>query len=249
MTARVLAQPRIVISCAFGPSGFFYTQCMIGAKLLTGFAVAFLLVGASARAATVISVMNSDQDELGAGFVGSAIAESWTLSQQYENVTILASLGFGPREDTAYLTTSLGPGTTPADEVAETVFDFPAGSTPTWTTLFSGLSLSPGTYYLTLNENDFGAPGGAWFGNPTGIATVTLGEGVSEGTSYVLFPRVVDGPAIYPPSTQYVDAYPDDEFGYQVLSESQAIPEPDVTWTMTLGLAAIFICSRSRSCK
>jgi hypothetical protein len=90
-------------------------------------------------------------------FIDESLAASWTETGSYSNVDITVKLlidtGFPLRNVTAYLTDSIGPGTTTADEIVPS-FTFPgvAGSfpfQPTYT-VFQGLTLSAGTYYLTL---------------------------------------------------------------------------------------------------
>jgi hypothetical protein len=120
-----------------------------------------------------------------------------------------------------HYTSSIGPGTSAAaNEVANTAFTFAQGSTPSWITLFSGLDLGPGTYYLMLNENDFGAPGGVWFGNASN--TVELGTGLSQSADYTSFPRVVPGDPIYPPSA------PVTPFSLGLEYKVETVPEPSL---------------------
>lgn len=53
---------------------------------------------------------------------------------------------------TAYLTTRIGPGTTTANQLASVPFSVTGIDTPVLTTLFSGLTLGAGTYYLVLSS-------------------------------------------------------------------------------------------------
>jgi hypothetical protein len=85
---------------------------------------------------------------------------AWTSSHIDLGVSVLASLySLTDARGTAFLTTKIGPGTTPADVVASTPFTFPvygsdaagiAGSIASPTQLFNGLNLTPGTYHLVL---------------------------------------------------------------------------------------------------
>jgi len=99
---------------------------------------------------------------------------TWTQSSGYTGVTITAELAdFSSVEahGTAYLMTQIGPGTTSADEVtapaAISTSDFGLSSI----TLFSGLTLPAGTYYLVIaSDGNLG-----WFGwpDPSIVAPVT----------------------------------------------------------------------------
>ena len=92
---------------------------------------------------------------------GIAGAVAWSTTSAYQNVSISAwlsgspavsGLTTGPLE--AYLTTSIGPGATSATQVASTVINvsLPSASSVE-VSLFSGLTLAPGTYYLVLSGN------------------------------------------------------------------------------------------------
>ena len=92
---------------------------------------------------------------------GAAGATAWSTTSAYQNVSISAwlsgsaavgGLTTGPLE--AYLTTSIGPGATSATQVASTVINvsLPSASSVE-VSLFSGLTLAPGTYYLVLSGN------------------------------------------------------------------------------------------------
>src|SRR5438874_8505894 len=112
---------------------------------------------------------------------GQAYASSWTQTGRYTNVTITARLtSFGRTDQTgrAYLTTALGPGTTVSSQIAFTSFTFPL--TLSEVTLFSGLTLEPGTYYLSMVGNS--DSGSGW---STGCAAVMdAADGVSLGSDY-----------------------------------------------------------------
>jgi len=86
------------------------------------------------------------------------VAVSWTQTGAYSNVTVMADLiSAGTGTATVYLTDHIGPGTTTADQLAvatETMSFQPASET----TLFTGLSLGPGTYYVTLFSTSISNP-------------------------------------------------------------------------------------------
>jgi hypothetical protein len=92
----------------------------------------------------------------------------------------------------AYLTTSIGPETILADQVAaSTVSVLPSAGPSVSYVIFSGLSLSPGSYFLTIN--DTGTPVGSsresvgWAGEaPATQATISTSPGFSNVGFYTL---------------------------------------------------------------
>jgi hypothetical protein len=122
---------------------------------------------------------------------------------------------------TAYLTTSMGIGTTIADQIGATRFSVPTGpSSPI--PLFSGLTLPANLYYLMI----FADPGSeiAWDATSPSTATTTLGAGVSLNPSFLydgLDLAALGGSyAPYPPAT--------DGVGFQdnLLMNVTSTPEP-----------------------
>ena len=115
---------------------------------------------------------------------GQAFASSWTQSNSFTNVSVsaeLSSFGVPGQTGRAYLTRRLGPDTTTDHEVASAQFAFPleAGDVR----LFTGLTLTPGRYYLSMIGN--GDSGSGW---STGCpAKVDAAEGVTLGLDYGLF--------------------------------------------------------------
>src|SRR4051794_2599852 len=100
-------------------------------------------------------------------FSSPDLAIGWHQSSSTQGVTISATLGLyqstsrssdATRIATAYLTTALGPGTNSGNLVStNTVLVGGSPNTSSAYTLFSGLNLSPGSYYLTISEgNDVG---------------------------------------------------------------------------------------------
>ena len=85
----------------------------------------------------------------GVGINGRAVG--WSVSQPQYNVTVSANLGNGGGHAylDAYLVRSVGPGTTREDEVARTSLDLPYPFTG-WVTLFEGLELEEGEYWLVI---------------------------------------------------------------------------------------------------
>lgn len=134
-------------------------------------ATAVVMLFSYSFADTIVSVTDSlNSTNRGTYYLGgqysNVVATSWTQHGTFSDVTIdalLVSIDATFRSGTAYLTSAIGPGTTSASEVVPPV-DFTAplrnGNEPIpITVLFSGLTLTPGTYYLVLsapfkNETD-----------------------------------------------------------------------------------------------
>jgi hypothetical protein len=95
-------------------------------------ASAFVMLFSYSFADTIVSVTDSSTGTFPGGlFLGgqfsNVVATSWTQSASFSNVTIDALLGSHTsfQSGTAYLMSAIGPGTTPASEVAAPV-DFTA---------------------------------------------------------------------------------------------------------------------------
>jgi len=123
----------------------------------------------------------------------SILSTSWSQSQAYTGVAIAVlvnspTFGQSPLAD-AYLTTRIGPGTTVTDEIAHTQFAVPLQlpvcsqmSCGAYVTLFSGLSLGPGDYFLTLGPDAARTFLAGWF--PVTSPTVLLDTGVTQGATF-----------------------------------------------------------------
>jgi hypothetical protein len=140
---------------------------------------------ASAHAITIVSVSGSGQPtgfllgtSGGTPSTEQILAVSWNQSESYTDVVITALLS-GFFRGVAHLSTTLGPGTTTAQEVAADDFlvqlntadrdDIP---------LLSGLTLGPGSYFLTL-EPESGSSGNWWLET----SVIELDAGVSLNQS------------------------------------------------------------------
>jgi hypothetical protein len=106
-----------------------------------------IAAAASASAGTIVSITGPASNIAYSIDSMDYIAISWTQTSSYAGVSISTEL-VGGGSGIAYLATAIGPGSTPANQVASDVFNFPGSVTNL--TLFSGLSLGPGTYYLLL---------------------------------------------------------------------------------------------------
>jgi hypothetical protein len=116
-----------------------------------------------------------------------ATAVSWSQNQTYQGVSISVFFGglTGPRSTggpvTVYLTTQIGPGTKPSAVITRTVLP----STPYgFNTVFSGLTLGPGTFYIVVASSSFSTH---QFWDNASPATVFTDTGVSGVASYAAF--------------------------------------------------------------
>lgn len=148
----------------------------------TALLVILLLIAVAAPAATVYDVTGPSPF----GFANQTVlVEAWSQTSLYNNVTITAPLednsSGGPIagvEGTVYLTNKIGPGTTAANLVAPPVNISGLTNTFTVRTLFTGLTLGAGTYYLTFKSTNSNPLSMSVEGSSTPV--VTVGAGVSE---------------------------------------------------------------------
>jgi hypothetical protein len=137
---------------------------------------AFLFAAGPLSAATIIEVVKTDPISIFASYGGECSpacergqAAGWSQTESFTNVTVEADLGglYSAFEINnagtghAYLMRQIGPGTTVANQVAFTTFPGVGGNVALgMTTLFTGLTLGPGTYYLVLGSD--AASAGTW---------------------------------------------------------------------------------------
>src|SRR5262249_54948582 len=124
--------------------------------------------------------------------VGQALQMSWTQSASYGAVEISVPLYSWTNNAVfhvdAFLTATSGPtAETPPIASTSVSFSTPFGS-PVNTELFSGLLLSPGTYYLTLFGSDpnVGPAGTIWVGAEANgpLPTITTASGATISGAY-----------------------------------------------------------------
>ncbi|MBV9504937.1 MAG: hypothetical protein JO323_08025 [Acidobacteriia bacterium] len=174
------------------------------------------------------------------------VTTSWSESQAYTDVTITAlvdSFDVGQSlTATAYLTTGIGPGTTVADEIAAAEFSVPVdlpvcsmASCGAFVTLFSGLSLGPGDYFLTMGPPTGGGTVG-WFPalNPTVIvdAGVIQGPCLAASTAAPFAPASAFGPSGL--------CGPNDVMNFTVTGTA-ATPVPEPAAATLIGLGSLFL--------
>ena len=173
---------------------------------------------------------------------GQWLRASWTVTREYRNVAITVPLRSWTDGQTftlaAWLTSGTGPGA--PDPIAMTSYTN-ATNSPTWlnVSLFSGLSLGPGTYYLTLSSNDAAGrlPGALW--KDWAVPAIT-----DEGATRNPFGAVGGGLGVmnpaYPPASTF--QVPDEApLLYTVTGDP--VPEPS---SLALIGAAILL-ARARS--
>ncbi|MBC7927731.1 MAG: hypothetical protein H7039_18960 [Bryobacteraceae bacterium] len=190
-------------------------------------ALLLLLGCVAAHSATIVSVGGP------VSFVGSvgsnqSLTAGFTTGQAYENVQISALLsGIAGQTFNAYLTTSIGPGTTVADQVAFTTAAFTGFSMDT--VVFTGLSLTANTYYLTLFNPE--NTNGAW--SSTNAPVVTAAPGSSHAFSGYFITN--DSPLPYPPAADFANLL--EESGRTLIYTVQTVaPVPEAS---TLGMTVL----------
>lgn len=191
----------------------------------------------SADAGLVASVTGPDD---GAQLVSNSrfAAFRWVSSEPHFGVSIAAKLeaisldlAF---EGTAYLTRTVGPGTSPADEVAHTGFDI-TSTTASFIDLFQGLTLAPSNYWLTIT----GSPSsGLWVAANPAFLMGSADTGIAGGVG------IADGfnsDVVYPPSSTFISSIQPTQTQF-IVTDSQ-VPEPSsiaLLGTALAGLAAVW---------
>ena len=167
-------------------------------------------------------------------------AVSWTQSIG-SNVTLSAILSSNlPTPGSWYVATQIGPGTTSTDVVYSGTYSPPSFLSPSnfdllpRTTLATGLSFAPGTYYLVLDGPRGGLPDNAdWVGDFTGVTT-TLAPGFTLALPYF----VTFAPDPFAPSSSFSPNAGGPLFVFE-LDEGAPVPEPSTLSLLGLGLVTI----------
>ena len=192
------------------------------------------LFQASLQAATVVSVTGPDA----AGYTLSSSIQtlgiSWLQTSSYINVNIAAELGAisGAGTGRAYLTTQVGSGTTTSSQVATASFSFPTATSPALT-LFTTLTLAPGTYFLTIAAT--AGTVGVWEG--TNSPTISTDSGVTRLPDYYS-----SSPNTYAPASTFSSSSTTN-FKYNITGT--AVPEPSSFILAAAGFLLVFRNRRS----
>jgi hypothetical protein len=156
------------------------------------------------------------------------LGSAWSIDQEYNDVSITTVLDAtsGQSSGTAYLVTQIGPGATPASEVASSSFSVTGSYTPT--TLFTGLALQPGMYYLVLSASnqDLG-----WWGTLQPVVqaaprVVDVG-GIVAGSDRSIGPVDYN----YPPGSTFDGPFAADQGAFFIDITGSEAPEP-ATWVL-----------------
>ena len=224
-------------------------------KILSVFSVLIVFFGLSlaAQATTLIDV-SCPGGPVGCGwsFYGYTVvkASGFSLAGAFSNVAIEADLdpgGLNIVAGHAFLTTQIGPGTSASNQVADSIFSTvnPSGLT----TLFSGLTLGAGNYYLVLAKDQLSSGGdylSSWlFGNP-GVVNI------ASGTTYLgsLYSSDADVSHVYAPASDFsnmVDISTGGPFNHLFRVSSSALtPVPEPTTMLLLGSGLIGLAGYGR---
>jgi hypothetical protein len=169
---------------------------MLAARLIWMFPLALSM--AQSSAASVIVDVGSIGSNGPAVQSGQYVQQQWTQTQAYQNVDIAIFLYSWspdiPFHVSAFLTADTGPSAIPPPLATTSFTGVTANDVGQEFTLFSGLTLGPGTYYLTLSSTDVGAQVGAiWLEGPATPLFVDTGitlaaPGFLDNTAGVTYP-------------------------------------------------------------
>jgi len=187
---------------------------------------------AGSAAAAPITIVSTTADVSTTGGGGGGLVESWTQTGTYSGVTITAALTNIQANTTAYLMNQIGPGT----NVANQLF----ANSVTGTTLFTGLTLGPGTYFLVVaSPNNVSAT----FGTPPLVTTdagVTLNAPAASPLNSL---------ALYAPATNFTTfTTTGNHMLFSVVGNagSSSVPEPSTFGILGAGLSGLLFAARRR---
>jgi hypothetical protein len=161
--------------------------------------IALLATYWAADAANIINA--TGPSPFGFGNTGVMVT-AWAQGVAYSNVSIAMPLKdfssggpIGGVEGTVYLMNHIGPGTTPANQVASPISISGLTNAFTTRTLFTGLTLMSGNYYVVLVPTN--ADASSMSPEGSGSSVVTTGASVT----FLGAGNTAQSPAAYPPAT------------------------------------------------
>lgn len=198
---------------------------------------------------TIISSTGTPDINWTLGGGGQQVVEAaWSATGGYSNVSISAEVGDNNlvgSSITAFLTNAIGPSETVANQLATVTF-VPLSNDEV-DTLFSGLTLGAGNYYLVLDDL-LPTEDAAWWGIMTGGATITTDGGVTfGGEGFDDTGQSSPTNQANPPASVFVAQ--DLGLMFQVTGDAvSATPEPgSVGLMLVAGLAGFGLWKRRRS--
>jgi hypothetical protein len=201
-----------------------------GANTILALILGILVYSRFARADIIVAASGPGT---GSTFV-AGISLGFTTSTAFQDVAIselFSNGGFPSATGTAYLTTSIGPGTTIADEIAQAGISVGCEFCVQEVVLFSGLDLAAGTYWLTFGDD------GA---QDNGLGLPLLSPAVAEtgaGVSFLAFDSLSGGTGPYPPGGSLIADLTSN--GLLPAFSVTTVPEPSMLGVMGAGIAIL----------
>ena len=211
-----------------------------------------VVLGMSATSApTAAATIYSESGPPGFGFNGQAdLLYAFKTTSSWQNVSIIMPLAdltpgkpLSGVEGRFYLTNQIGPGTTVINQVA---FDLVSGLTSSFVskTVFSALSIGPGSYYVVMVPTNASSGGAGWSSSPEGTSSVlpvVVGAGVTDlgaaGSTTLA--------SYAPASTLCCGGLAAQNNLYVTITGDQAVvPEPASVAVLTAGIAGLALTRR-----
>lgn len=218
--------------------------------------LAFLLAavlsicGVPARGATILDVSGPDPFGFGSQ---RAFATGWHQTTTFTNVSISMPLSdntaggpIGGVQGVVFLMNQIGPGTTATNEVTPPVSISGLLGSFNTISLFSGLTLGPGDYFIVLAPTNAGDGAESFSPEGSSSSVAVLGIGVTQLNGGV--PNLV---AAFVPATDFLVTGPEASPANIFITvtgdtDAEAVPEPATIWSSVAGIAAVVCWKRRR---
>lgn len=169
------------------------------------------------------------------------LAVSWTQTGTFDDVTIAAQLKSGLptlSTGTAYLSNDLGSGASAGNLLHTDSIMTNNNADGVLITLFTGLTLGPGTYDLSIKGD------GGLYWSEAGSPVQTLASGVTQGADLVASGTVGTPPI----STSFVDLniHPLFDVTGNPVAGTTGTPEPSMLVLLLVGLGSVVFARRLR---